>query len=345
LSESTTYRGLDLFKLIMAFFIVAIHSGLFTDVNNELAFVTIQVFARMGVPFFFIASGFFFSKGLAKRGSEAPAYLGRYEKKLLGLFAFWSAVMLAFWARNGLRANGFGWAFALRLAQTLAFDPGVFWYLLALVVASLFSYPFIRRGRGALLFSIACLFYVFGMFGDSYYGLVKDAPVVGDIYRAYFSVFVHARHGLPFGLLFFSLGHLFARNEGRLVVQKPLLCAAFVLSLALRYLELRVVRDRGLALDNSISLFAVFPAALLFILAYTAKPRIGDEKSKSLRTLSSTVFFSHQFMLELIILFVEFSSVQVTASLRFLVASTLCLCLFLAIRAGKSDFLKRMING
>ena len=134
------------------------------------------------------------------------------------------------------------------------------------------------------------------MFGDSYYGLVKDAPVVGDIYRAYFSVFVHARHGLPFGLLFFSLGHLFARNEGRLVVQKPLLCAAFVLSLALRYLELRVVRDRGLALDNSISLFAVFPAALLFILAYTAKPRIGDEKSKSLRTLSSTVFFSHQFM-------------------------------------------------
>jgi len=345
LSESSTYKGLDLFKLIMAFFIVAIHSGLFTDVDGELAFVTIQVFARMGVPFFFIASGFFFSKGLAKRGSDAPAYLGRYEKKLLGLFAFWSLVMLAFWARNGLRAHGLGGEFALRLAQTIAFDPGVFWYLQALVVSSLFAYPFIRRGKGALLFAIACLCYVFGCFGDSYYGLVKDAPILGDVYRAYFSLFVHARHGLPFGLLFFSMGHLFARGEERLILKKPLLCAAFALSLLLRYLELRFLRERGWALDNSISLFAVFPALLLFLLAYNIEPRIGDESSRSLRTLSSTIFFSHQFMLELVILFVELSRLQVSASLRFLLASSLCTLLFLAVRAGRSDFLRRMING
>jgi serine/alanine racemase len=345
LPESSTYKGLDLFKLVMAFFIVAIHSGLFTDLDGELAFVTIQVFARMGVPFFFIASGFFFSKGLAKRRSEAPAYLGRYEKKLLGLFAFWSLVMLAFWVRNGLRAHGFGWEFALRLAQTIAFDPGVFWYLLALVVSSLFAYPFIRRGKGALLFAIACLFYVFGCFGDSYYGLVKDAPVLGDLYRAYFSIFVHARHGLPFGLFFFSLGHLFARDEGKLALRKLPLLAVFALSLALRYLELRFLRERGWALDNSISLFAALPAVLLFLLAYNLEPRIGDEASRGLRTLSSTIFFSHQLMLELVILFVELSRIQVTASLRFLVASLLCVLLFLAVRAGRSEFLKRMING
>lgn len=364
--EPSTYKGLDLFKLIMALFVVGIHSGVFTDVNWDLAFVTIQVFARMGVPFFFIASGFFFSKGLAKRGPEAPAYLGRYALRLLGLFAFWSAVMLPFWARNGLRAHGFGPEFWLRIGQTILFDPGVFWYLEALLVSAAFSYPFIRRKRGGLLLALASLFYLFGCFGDSYYGLVKDAPVIGDLYRSYFAVFVHARKGLPFGLLFFCFGHLLARLEARAAGREAsqgagrlaeallsvrgvwrwaLLLAAFAASLLLRYRELRWVNDRGLALDNSISLFAVFPAALLFLIAYNARPPMAEERSKALRTLSSTVFFSHQFMLELIILFVEFTGLQVTASLRFLAASALCAGLFLAIRAGRSDFLKRMING
>jgi serine/alanine racemase len=350
-----TYRGIDLFKLVMAFFVVAIHAGLFTDLDGGLAFITIQVFARMGVPFFFVASGFFFSKGLARRKGGESAYVLGYARKLLGLFAFWAALMLPFWARNGLRAHGgLNPEFLLRLLQTVVFDPGVFWYIEALVVCAFFSLPFVMKGGEGKLLAFGAAFYLFGCFGDSYYGLVKGLPFIGRLYGDYFSVFVHARKGLPFGLLFFSTGILFAKREGgqardgagpaRREAPAAALAALFALSLVLRYLELRAVNGRGLALDNSISLFAAPPAIILFMMARNARPAFGEDASRAMRSMSSTVFFSHQLMLELIILFVEVTRIQVTASLRFLLAAAMCAGLWLAVSKGKSEFLKRMIN-
>jgi len=353
----------------MAFSVIGIHAGVLVDVNWNCAFITIQVFARMAVPFFFIASGFFYAKGLVRRWPDGDLYLRSYEKKLLGLFAFWAAVMLGFWIKSRVPQFGWTWLLLGKMLQTLVFDPGVFWYLEALMAAALISYYFIKHDKYWMLLVLASVCYVFGMFGDSYYGLIKDSPVIGGIYRWYFSVFVHARHGLPFGLLFFSIGALFARHEAGIDIRLQqqsratataspdsvarnalagrwsLLCALFCCALFLRYEELLAVNSRGLALDNSISLGVIPPSVLLFIIAYNCRLSIEDGTSRKLRTLSSTVFFSHQFMLELIILFVELSGIQIGNTPRFLIAALLCVGLFFAVEAGKSPFLKRMING
>ena len=342
--EGNAYRGTDAAKFVMALFVVAIHAGFFTDIDGGVAFVVIQVFARMGVPFFFVASGFFFSKGLAKRPDGEAAYVRSYVLKLLSMFAFWCLVMLPFWVRNLVASQGFGPAPALILLRTIVFDPGVFWYLEALVVCALVSWPFLMRNRTGLLLALGAACYVFGMFGDSYYGLVKDLPVVGDLYRAYFAVFVHVRKGLPFGLFFFAMGALFARREAGLGVGLGPLIAAFVAALGLRGLELALVSKGALALDNSVSLFVIPPAILAFLISLRAKPRIDDGRARKLRSMSSTLFFSHQFMLELVILFIRYTGIGMGGTLRWAVAVLLCLGLWQIASSRGPAFLRRMLN-
>ena len=344
MSEGNAYRGVDLAKLVMALLVVAIHAGFFTDIDGGLAFVIIQVFARMGVPFFFIASGFFFSKGLAKRPGGEAGYLRSYVAKLLGMFAFWCLVMLPFWTRNLVASKGFGPTQALILLRTVLFDPGVFWYLEALVVCALVSWPFLKRGREGILLALGAVCYVFGMFGDSYYGLVKDLPILGDLYRAYFTVFVHVRKGLPFGLLFFATGTLLARREDRLGAGLGPLGVALATALGLRGLELALVSKGGFALDNSVSLFVAPPAILAFLIALRASPRIDDAKARDLRSMSSTLFFSHQFMLELVILFVRYTGIGIGGTLRWVIAVLLCLALWKLASARGPAFLRRMLN-
>lgn len=342
--EGNAYRGIDLAKFVMALLVVAIHAGFFTDIDGRAAFVIIQIFARMGVPFFFIASGFFFSKGLAKRPGGEAAYVRSYALKLLGMFGFWCLVMLPFWTRNLVASRGIGPVQVLVLLRTIIFDPGVFWYLEALMVCALLSWPFVTRGREGRLLALGAACYVFGMFGDSYYGLVKDLPVVGDVYRAYFAVFVHVRKGLPFGLLFFATGAILARREESLRMGPAPLVAALAVALGLRGLELALVSRGGLALDNSVSLFAAPPAILAFLIALRSSPRIDDAQARKLRSMSSTLFFSHQLMLELVILFVRHSGIGIGGTLRWAIAVLLCLALWWLATARGPAFLRRMLN-
>ena len=53
------YTGIDLFRLSAAFLMVAIHTSPLADVSETGDFILTRVLARVGVPFFFMTSGFF----------------------------------------------------------------------------------------------------------------------------------------------------------------------------------------------------------------------------------------------------------------------------------------------
>lgn len=81
-TKKEMYTGIDLFKLIAAFLIVLLHS---VETSDFYASGIKYVFTRFAVPFFFITSGYFFSKGLHK-ASEKRNYFFKYEKTLIKLF-------------------------------------------------------------------------------------------------------------------------------------------------------------------------------------------------------------------------------------------------------------------
>lgn len=306
--------------------------------------VATQVIARVAVPFFFICTGFFYTKFMPQVPDAALGYLLGFNRKLLSLYAAWVALMLPFWAQRAIDAYGLSGKLILMLARTILFDPGVLWYILALCVCSLAAYRSVRTGRLGGLFAAACVFYLFGLFGDSYYGFVRDLPVVGDAYRAYFAVFAHVRKGLPFGLLFFALGVRFALREERLAPNPFVMAGLLILSLCLRYVEFATLRARGYALDNSVSLFGIPPAIFAFLLALGIRPRIRDETSLKLRSLSSAIYFSHQWILEILGLSVFRWGWGISDTGRWLMAVGCSFLLAAGIRKSGVRFLRRLIN-
>lgn len=77
--------GIDLFKLIAAFFIVALHSGL--GLLNHDIIVQIKLLCRWAVPFFFISSGYLL--GLKIQNSGKENILTSFKKSILGILGIY----------------------------------------------------------------------------------------------------------------------------------------------------------------------------------------------------------------------------------------------------------------
>lgn len=58
-TANKSYIGIDLFRVIAAILIIAIHTSPFGSYNTWADFVLTRVIARVAVPFFFMTSGFF----------------------------------------------------------------------------------------------------------------------------------------------------------------------------------------------------------------------------------------------------------------------------------------------
>ena len=54
MNKNKSYTGIDRFRLIAAYLIVAIHTSPLTSVSAEGDFILTRIIARIGVPFFFM---------------------------------------------------------------------------------------------------------------------------------------------------------------------------------------------------------------------------------------------------------------------------------------------------
>ncbi|WP_109290758.1 acyltransferase family protein [Acinetobacter baumannii] len=80
--------SLDILKIVLAFFIIALHGKLFSDVYPELSFYTVNGIFRIGVPVFLIITGFYFYK---------LKDLGVWLKRVFILYAIWMLVYSFFY--------------------------------------------------------------------------------------------------------------------------------------------------------------------------------------------------------------------------------------------------------
>ena len=91
--------AIDLAKFVASLMIVAIHTGLFSDVNDTLCFTVVHIVCRVAVPFFAICSGYFltsrleFGATLCKSAHNREIFLKQW-KKLAVLYGVWSVLYL-----------------------------------------------------------------------------------------------------------------------------------------------------------------------------------------------------------------------------------------------------------
>ncbi len=194
--------ALDAFRLIAAVLVITIHTSPLESYNASADFFLTRILARIAVPFFFMVTGqfiaadFFTSSGTGKFVKEI--------KKLCFLYGI--AILL--YLPLGIYAGYYKNLTFYGVIRMLLFDGTFYhlWYFPACIVGLLIVYGLSRflPLRGVTV--IAGILYLFGLLGDSYYGLAEQIPLIKYLYTTLFHAFSYTRNGLFFAPLFLVLG-------------------------------------------------------------------------------------------------------------------------------------------
>ena len=216
------YKTVDLFKFICAFLIIVLHTAPFSSYSKLLTFGFRNVVTVVAVPFFFVASGFIaFSKiNSLETEEEKNKYMIKHSKRLVLMYLIWSAIYFVFVLINWIQ-NGFtGWAL-LEYVKDFFFDGSflTIWFLPAVLTATLIVFFLRKKLSYKTIFLIAIPFYIFTLFGSSYYGLIDNVSIVGNIYDAYYSFFDSIKNGVCFGFIYVALGAYIAQNKDNIKIK------------------------------------------------------------------------------------------------------------------------------
>ena len=262
-------------KFLCALLVVYIHTYCFEPGWGWIK----EVLSSVGVPFFFIVSGFFLGKGLRK--SESPKdYLVAYNRRLIPMYLGWTLLTLPVaWMNLCYVHSDFPWWWTCaHILRCFVFTGslGIYWYVLSLIYNSVIIYYCERKGLLKWLFAISIPFFVLGVLYEA--GTLANTPL-GDFIHV---VIGSERNFLNVGLIYMCIGYLFSRVKRWKGKWLWLVCLSGIL--LLEYYQLACLPYR----------FLQMPAAvLLFLFGVQWQPNISDNLSKTLRKWSTVIYLSH----------------------------------------------------
>ena len=174
-------NSIDLTKFLCAILIIIIHTDPFSSYSGALTFGLRNCIATVAVPFFFITSGYLFSKkqSLLLTNQEKNAHFVKWLTRVCLMYLFWSAVYFVFvvikWCMQGFTFN-------LVLIYIKDFflngSYSTIWYLLATLTGGLILGLLRKILSYKNIIIIAGLIYVFTLFASAYYNLSLRIPLL-----------------------------------------------------------------------------------------------------------------------------------------------------------------------
>lgn len=276
MSSSRTYKGIEIFRVVAAFLVVAIHTSPLAGYSGTADFVFTRVIARVAVPFFFMVTGYFvLSKGTGVR---------RFLKKTAIIYAASAALYLPI---NVYAGHLQGWGL-LDLVQQVLFEGTFYhlWYLPAALLGAWLTSLLMRRTSRGVCAAIVTALYVLGLLGDSYWGLIEGVPGVSSAYNALFALMGYTRNGLFFAPMFMFLGAEMRMAKRRSVGFEA---AGLVLSFALMLAEALNARAQGWQRHDS--MYVLLPFVMYFLFALLS--RVKGSVRLPLGSFSLLVYVLH----------------------------------------------------
>lgn len=258
------YAGIDYFRFIAAFMVIAIHTAPFSVVDKEIDFLLTYCLGRVAVPFFLMTTGYFVLSPYVFSGFERKSPLHKYLVKNTGLYLAATFLYLPLMIYSNRLPHTIP-----ELVKAFFFDGTFYhlWYFPAAVIGCNILMILTEKSmKAAVLFCAAA--YTVGLFGDTYYGVVKDAPLIGAFYEEIFQISSYTRNGLFFAPVFILLGMLLANKSFRCSKQNAYL--GFFLSLFFMFAEGFVTFRMDLQKHNSMYFFLLPVMYFLFQLLLSA---------------------------------------------------------------------------
>jgi len=276
------YVGLDYFKFIAAFLVIAIHTSPLATFTETGDFIFTRIIARVAVPFYFMTSGFF----LVSRYACNTAKLRAFLKKMAAIYGGSILVYIPLNVYN----HYFSMEHLLpNLMKDFFFDGTMYhlWYLPATMFGAVIAWFLVRKVGFFKAFRITILLYVVGAFGDSYYGVICNISSIQGIYNQLFEIFDYTRNGLFFAPVFLVMGGMVAdRVDG---ISKKVSIVGLIISALLMLAEGVVLHRFDLQRHDSMY-FALLPC-MYFLFILLAQWR--GQRKELLRTMALVIYIIH----------------------------------------------------
>ena len=219
------YDGFDLIKFICSILIIFLHINPFPE-ESFARFITKGI-ANIGVPIFFILSGFFFSLKLNNSDvAEHPKILKKYIARLLTLLAIWTVPYFFIYDLPWIiKGNIFLNLFEYLKHVLLGGSEYFLWYIVSLIFGTVYYY-FLKNLKPHITFLIVLILFLIGSIGTSYTQILQDT-VFEKVLCSYNNIFFTLRNGLFFGLPCIYLGTVIAQKKDKINISKSLICFLF----------------------------------------------------------------------------------------------------------------------
>lgn len=322
------YSNIDIAKLIAAFLVMMVHCPVLESFGQTAELFFVSTLPRLGVPFFFACSGYFFfnkltyENGKIKRNKSNLNVLLKYMKRIVLLYAIWSLIYLI-WSLPKWYLTGWLSPFAFVDYAIGAFMKGShyhLWYILNLIYGILFGYIILSlfKKNTVLILCIALyilniLTYSYDWIDISFIGYINAfSGKIGELWNS-------ATRAFP--LMFFAYSY---SNYDKSKSKKLNLALAFVSSIGL-VTEILLLHHFS---DNekmySYIIFTVPLQLALFSLLLNSKQiNISTDKATLFRNVSTFFYCVHPIILEAL----DFPVYREANSIiKYLIAAAIVLC-------------------
>lgn len=289
------FAALDRFKFAAALLVIAIHTGPLMSRDPYADFLLTSIAARVAVPFFFMASAFFFFRKWTEDQRRNRETLRRFLHRIAALYLLSIVLYLPLNVYVGYFGDELSIVSAIR---DIVFDGTFYhlWYLPALMLGMVLTYVLRQHFGWAPMLMLAGGLYVIGLLGDSYYGLAERSVGLSSAYAAMFTWFDYTRNGLFFAPVFLALGAYAAQQSGK---SRPadVYGISFLLTMALMFAEGIMLHKLGMPRHDSMYVFLV-PA--VYCLFQWLRWQRGTNGGRFVRQLSTWIYIVHPIAIVLV---------------------------------------------
>lgn len=202
MSIKKDFQCVDIAKLICALLVVFTHTYCYD--GGVIGFWIRDHLSSIGVPFFFIVSGYFYANGLS-RASNKETYFKQYLLRLGKMYVLWSIITMFVTWQNIQTAHPEWPLWLLILSMPRSFflvgSCGAYWYILSLLYDSVILFLADRYRKEKLIFLIGIIGFIIGVMYQS--GVLNDT-VLYTIIHVFFG---SERNFINVGLFYVSIGY------------------------------------------------------------------------------------------------------------------------------------------
>lgn len=331
-----------MFKFIGSFLVISIHTEIFSSFSAIFNHYFINVFSRLSVYFYFVASAYFFFKELAfengkiKKCKENFSKLKKYFIRVFLLYFIWSIIYMisdlptwkAYDCLNIKNFLGFG------LACITNSSHYHLWFLISLVYAIPIMYFSLRYINKRALAIISAVLYVVGLIYGTYSFI--NPPFTG-IWALFGNVFVRLQTVIFYVIPICT----FAIFADKIKFYKIKTSVLTILAIILFSVEQMILY---FTVPDTVSAYSIFTIPATFLIFVFAKNlNIKLKHNYILRKLSTIIYCSHPLVITLLALLYDFKSLNSLLYFAIVSVTTLILCsiiVLLQVKFKKFKFLK-----